>query len=65
MEPLELEVSISVESYDEKPVENYWNCYVAEKLIVSKLSNFNCTKWRIEWRLCKNFTSVSFILSNK
>ena len=32
---------IAVESYDEKTAENYRNCYVAEKLIVSKLSKIS------------------------
>ena len=36
MKLLELKISISVESYDEKTAENYRNCYVAEKRIVSK-----------------------------
>ena len=35
---LEFEISISVKCYDEKTVENYRNCYVAEKRLVSKLS---------------------------
>ena len=34
-ETMRIQNSISVESYDEKTVENYWNCYVAEKPIVS------------------------------
>ena len=32
-----IKISISVESYDEKTAENYQNCYVVEKLIISKL----------------------------
>ena len=36
MKLLELKISISVESYDEKTAENDRNCYVAD--IVSKLS---------------------------
>ena len=38
MKPSESKNSISVESYDRKTVENYQNCYVAEKRKVSKLS---------------------------
>ena len=38
MEPSESKVSNSVEINDEKTVENYRNCYVVEKRIVSKLS---------------------------
>ena len=46
MEPSELKISVSVESYDEKTADNYHNCYVARNLIVSKqskisISNFN------------------------
>ena len=33
MKPSEFKISISVKSYDEKPAENYRNCYVAEKRI--------------------------------
>ena len=36
MKPSEFKVSISVECYDEKTAENYQNCYVVEKRIVSK-----------------------------
>ena len=36
MKPSELKISISVESYDENTTENYRNCYIAEKRIVSK-----------------------------
>ena len=44
-------------------VENYRNCFVAEKRIVSKLTklslqNFNSTNWILEWRLCHNPTSL-------
>ena len=38
MTPSELKISISVESYDVKTVENYQNCYVAKQHLVSKLS---------------------------
>ena len=59
----ELELSISVKSYDEKTAGNYWNCYVAEKRIVSKPSmisipNFDSTNEIIEWRLYQNSTSL-------
>ena len=45
--------------------ENYWKRYVAKKHIVSKLSNiwilnFSNTNWRLQWRLCQNFTSLYF-----
>ena len=48
MKPLELKMSISIESYDEKTTENYRNCYVAEKPTIFKASytsipNFNST----------------------
>ena len=53
-----------------KTAENYRNCYVAEKRIISKLSkislpNFNSKNWRFDWRLCQMFTSLSFIFSKK
>ena len=60
MKPSELDILISVESYDEKTNGNYRDCYVVEKCIFSKLSkisipNFNSTNWRLEltwiWRL--------------
>ena len=38
MQQSEFNISISVESYDEKTAENDRNCYVAKKRIVSKLS---------------------------
>ena len=41
MEPSDLKISVSVESYDGKTVENYQNCYVAEKHIISKLSKLS------------------------
>ena len=70
MKPSEFRISISIESYDEKTAENCRNCYVFEKRIVCKLpkisaTNFNSTNWRIEWRLCEYFTSLSLILSKK
>ena len=34
----ELQVSISVESYDENTAENYRNYYVAKERMISKLS---------------------------
>ena len=37
MKPLEITVSILLESYDEKTTGKYRNCYVAEKRIASKL----------------------------
>ena len=48
MKPTELKISISVESYDKKTVENDRNRYVVEKRIVFKLleiwiPNFNST----------------------
>ena len=53
MKPSEYKISIVVESYDEKTAENYQNCYIAEKRIVSKLSKisipyFDSTYWRLE-----------------
>ena len=66
----EFKVSISVASYDEKTAENYWNCYVAESCVVSKMLkvsilNFISANRKLEWRLCRNFTSLYFILSEK
>ena len=68
--PTEIKMSNSVESYDEKTAKNHRICYVAEKLMVSKLlkisiSNFNSTNWRLEWRFCQNVTSLCLILSEK
>ena len=42
-ETIRIKFLISFESYDEKMAENYRNCYVAEKRMISKLSilNFN------------------------
>ena len=40
MKPAELEISISVDSYDEKTAENDQNWYEAEKRIFSKLSKY-------------------------
>ena len=53
MKPSELKISVSVKSYDEKTDEIYRNCYVAENLIVFKLSkisipNFNSTNGKAE-----------------
>ena len=53
MEPSEFKISLLVESYDEKTAKNYRNCYVAEKRIVSQLSeisipNFDSTNLRLE-----------------
>ena len=53
MKPSEFKISVSDEIYDEKKnAENYRNCYVAEKHIVSKLSeicisNFDKTNGRL------------------
>ena len=41
MEPSDFKIFVSVESYDEKPAENYRNCYVVEKRIISKLSKIS------------------------
>ena len=41
MKPSEFKISISIESYDEKTAGNYRNSYVAEKRIVSKLSEIS------------------------
>ena len=32
-----IKISISVEGYDKRTAENYQNCYVAKKRIISKL----------------------------
>ena len=47
-----------------------WNYSVAKKHIVSKQSNisiphFISTNGSLEWRLCQNITSLSFIISDK
>ena len=70
MEVSEFKISNWIESYDEKTSENYWNFYVVEKLRVSRLSKIsipNCTStnWRLEWRLCRNFRYLSYLLSEK
>ena len=41
MKPSEFNISISVDSNDEKTAENYRNSYVAGKCIVSKLSKIS------------------------
>ena len=41
MKQSEFKISISVESYDENTAANYRNGYVAEKHIVSKLSEIS------------------------
>ena len=41
MKPSEFETSISIERDDENTAENYRNCYVADKSIVSKLSKIS------------------------
>ena len=68
--PSELKMFFSVESYDEKTVENHWNCYVVTKRIFFKsskksISNFDSTNWSLEWRLGQNFTFLSFMHSEK
>ena len=50
MKPSGSKISLLLESYYENTSENYRDCYVAEKRIVSKLSNvsipnFNKTNW--------------------
>ena len=70
IKPSELKNFNSVESYDEKTVENCRNSYIAKNCIVSKLlkilvPNFNNTNLKIEARLCQNFTYLSLILSEK
>ena len=62
MQTPEYKISISVESYDEKTAENYRNCYVAEKQIISKLSkisfpNFGSRNERFDRRLLKKNSS--------
>jgi len=37
----EFKILISIKSCDEKTAQNYQNCYVAEKHIVSKLSKIS------------------------
>ena len=63
---IRINISISVKSYDEKIAENYRDCYVNRKCIVSKLSeisipNFNSTNGR----LCKVFLIVKFLIVSK
>ena len=45
MKQSEFQISISVDGYDEKTSENYQNCYVSEKGIVSKLSKISITNF--------------------
>ena len=70
LKPSQFKICNSVESYDEKTAENYRYCNVAEKRIVSRLSeisipSFNNTNLRLEARFCQNFTSLSFIFSDE
>ena len=44
MKPSEFNIAFSVESYDEKTAENYWNCYAVEKHIASKLLKISIKK---------------------
>ena len=60
MKPLEFEISLSVESCDEKIDEIWRNDYDAEKCVVSKLSNisiqnFDSTTLSIESRFCEDY----------
>ena len=48
MKPTKFKISISVESYDEKTTDNYRNCYIDEKHIVSKLSKISILVVQIE-----------------
>ena len=41
IKPPEFNISVLVKSYDKKTPENYRNCYVAEKRIISKLSKIS------------------------
>ena len=46
--------------------KNWWNCYDAEKRIVSKLSKIlNLNFDRLDCKLCQNFTFLYSILSEK
>ena len=70
MKSSEFKISMLVESYDEKTAENDRNYYVAERLIISKLSKilipyFDGTNSRLELRLSHHFKSLSFIFSDK
>ena len=42
----------------------YSKCIIL-KLSKISIQNFDSINWRLEWRLCWNFTSPSFILSEK
>ena len=58
-------------------LELWWkNCWKLQKLLLPKkriilklskisIPNFYSKNWRLEWMLWKNFTSLSFILSEK
>ena len=74
MKPSEFKISISVESYDEKPAENYRNDYVAEKRIVSKLLKIKLLIIKeiliaqiedLNKDYFKNLTFLSFTVSEK
>ena len=47
MKPSEFRIFISVEGYDEKSAENDQNSFVAEKRMVSKLSNISILNFDI------------------
>ena len=48
MQPSEFEISLSVNSYEEKTAENYRNCFVAEKRMVSKLSKISILNFSVQ-----------------
>ena len=47
MKPTQFKISVSVETYDEKTVENYRNCYDAEKRIAYKLGKRSIPKCNV------------------
>ena len=70
MIPTEFKISNLIESYEEKTAENYRNCDVTEKRIISKLTkisilNFNSMNENLELRLYQNFTFLLYFPRNK
>ena len=45
MKPSEFKISLSVKIDDEITAENYLNCYIAQKRVVSKLSNISISNF--------------------
>ena len=66
MNPSELKIPLSVESYEEKTADDY-RSFIKITAELSKISirNLNSTNLRLEKRLGQNFPSLHFIFSGK